>query len=199
MWTVHRGCDGDVLRHDRKPTLVYWHGAHLWREEIIAWRDGVRVVRLLSHKVLLVQIRDGDAPWRLVLIRVLGSRVFRGFSNQGPGRMGAVLVFCESIFATETTKDSGVSFWIQCYKHTASLTSVRKSVLDRHMVACLYGFFDDGPGWKTVAVVSEWWRETKISMLCLHLRKLFGRSHSHKHGAFPRYESANAQTRHCAG
>lgn len=167
MWNVHRGCDGDVLRHDRRPALVYWHGAHLWRVEIIAWRGGIRVVRLPSDKVLLVRIRDGDGHRRLVLIQVLRSRVFRGWSKQGPRRMGAVLVFYKTIFPTETTKDSGVSLLIQCYKHMVSLTSVRKSVLDRHMVACPYGFFDDEPDWKTVAVVSDWWRETKISMLYL--------------------------------
>lgn len=81
---VHRRRDRDVRRHDRGRAVVHGHVAHLntlRRIELMGWSRGGLVVGLLDE-IVVVGIGDRHGHWRLVLVvGVLGSRVFGGWSR----------------------------------------------------------------------------------------------------------------------
>ena len=92
------------MRNDWWRGVVYWHGCHMdtgRRIEIMVWSGRVRIVRLLSEKVAVVSIRDRYCHRGMVLIRMLGSRILRGWPSQRAWRMRTMLVFGEGRFAAE--------------------------------------------------------------------------------------------------
>jgi hypothetical protein len=79
-----------------------------WGVKLVVGRRGMRVVGLLRKEVLIIPVWDRYRHGRLVMIRVLRGRVFRGRASEGTGRVRSVLVFRKGSFATEASFASGL-------------------------------------------------------------------------------------------
>lgn len=101
-----------LLRHERRRLFGddLGDGKILLRIIVVAGGRGMRVIRLLGQKILVVRNRYADGR----LVGVLRDGVFGRWSRHGPRWMRAMLVFGQGGFATEANR-AWVS-QIGCYR-----------------------------------------------------------------------------------
>lgn len=91
-----------LLCHERRRLFRDYlgDGEILLRIIVVAGGRGMRVIRLLGQKILVVRNRHADGR----LVGVFRNRVFGRWSRHGPRWMRAMLVFGQGGFATEANR-----------------------------------------------------------------------------------------------